>query len=175
MSEIQVRQEHPDDLQAIGVVHLSAFEGDNEAGLVDELRTSSSYIPELSLVAEFNGRIVGHVLLTKVKVLRGKDNENAEVLAMAAMAVVPSQSHRGIGTVLTEMAVKKAKTLGHKGIIVVGHPDFYQRFGFSKISKWSLDTSLSISSDLVTGIELEEGIFEGGGNVIYPSLFDKAY
>ena len=175
MSEIQVRQEHPDDLRSIGVVHLSAFEGDNEAGLVDELRSSSGYIPELSLVAEFNGRIVGHVLLTKVKILKGKDKGNEEILAMAAMAVVPSQSHRGIGSDLAQAVVEKAKSMGYKGIVVVGHPDFYQRFGFNKISQWSLDTNLTVSNDLITAIELVDGIFEGGGNVIYPSLFDRVY
>ncbi|NOY66840.1 MAG: N-acetyltransferase, partial [Gammaproteobacteria bacterium] len=100
MSTIQVREENPEDIRAIDVVHLSAFEGDDEVGLVDSLRSSSGFIPELSLVAEFNGRIVGHVLLTKVRMLKGKDSE--DILALAPMAVVPSQSHRGIGSELTQ-------------------------------------------------------------------------
>ena len=173
MTTIQVRQETPEDFRAIDVVHLSAFEGDDEVGLVNSLRASSGYISDLSLVAEFNGRIVGHVLLTKVRLLQGKDS--TDILALAPMAVVPSQSHRGIGSELIQAVVEKANKLGHKGIVVVGHPEFYQRFGFKSAAKWGLETNLSVSNDLVTAMELEDKCFEDGGNVIYPALFDCVY
>jgi len=173
MSTIQVRQENSDDIRAIDVVHLSAFEGDTEVALVDSLRSSSGFISDLSLVAEFNGRIVGHVLLTKVRLLKG--NESKDVLALAPMAVVPSQSHRGIGSELIQAVVEKAKKLGYKGIVVAGHPEFYQRFGFETAAKWGLDTNLTVSNDLVTAMELEDKCFEGGGNIIYPALFDCVY
>jgi len=173
MSAIQVRQEKPEDIRAIDVVHLSAFEGDDEVGLIDSLRASSGFISDLSLVAEFNGRIVGHVLLTKVRLLKGKQGE--DILALAPMAVVPSQSHRGIGSELVQAAIKQAKDLGHKAIVVVGHPEFYQRFGFEPASKWGLETNLAVSNELVTGMELDSGCLDGGGNIIYPSLFDCVY
>ncbi len=175
MSTIQVRQENPEDIRAIDVVHLSAFEGDDEVGLIDSLRASSGFIADLSLVAEFNGRIVGHVLLTRVRLLKGKEKEGLDILALAPMAVVPSQSHRGIGSELVKAAIDKARTLGHKAIVVVGHPEFYQRFGFKSASKLGLETNLAVSDDLVTVMELINGTLSGGGNIIYPSLFNCVY
>ena len=151
MSTIQVRQEKPEDIRAIEVVHLSAFEGDDEVGLVDSLRASSGFISDLSLVAEFHGRIVGHILLTKVRLLQGK--ESKEILALAPMAVVPSQSHRGIGSELVEAAIKQSRELGYTAIVVVGYPEFYQRFGFSDASRWGLETNLSVSKELVSAID----------------------
>lgn len=173
MQQITVRTETPEDFRAIDVVHLSAFQGDDEVGLIDALRSSSGYIADLSLVAEFNGRIVGHILLTKVRLQR--DNEGMDILALAPMAVVPSQSHRGIGSDLVQEALQKAKSMGYKAIVVAGHPEFYQRFGFKAASRWGLHCSLPIAEDLVTAVELEAGALNGGGNVIYPSLFTKVY
>ena len=173
MPQITVRQETSDDIRAIDVVHLSAFEGDNEVALIDSLRGSSSFIPQLSLAAEFNGRIVGHILLTKVRLLR--DSGGLDILALAPMAVVPSQSHRGIGSELVKTALEKAKSMGYKAVVVAGHPEYYQRLGFSPASHWGMHTNLSVSNDAITAIELDEGALKGGGNVIYPSMFEKVY
>ncbi|NOY67215.1 MAG: N-acetyltransferase, partial [Gammaproteobacteria bacterium] len=101
--------------------------------------------------------------------------DSEDILALAPMAVVPSQSHRGIGSELTQAVVEKAKKLGYKGIVVAGHPEFYQRFGFETATKWGLDTNLSVSNDLVTAMELESNCFKDGGNIIYPALFDCVY
>ncbi|MDH3871739.1 MAG: N-acetyltransferase, partial [Gammaproteobacteria bacterium] len=98
MHAITVRPETSEDASAIDVVHISAFGGEAEAHLISNLRASGSYNRELSLVAELNGRIVGHVLLTRIA-LR-KDGEEKIVLALGPMSVVPSQSHRGIGSEL---------------------------------------------------------------------------
>lgn len=173
MHQISVRQENKEDIRAIEVVHLSAFQGDVEVALIDSLRDSSGFIPELSLVAEFNSRIVGHVLLTRVRLQR--DQGGLDVLALAPMAVVPSQSHRGIGSELVQSAVRRAKELGHAAIVVVGHPDFYQRFDFEPASTWGLHCNLPVPRDLLTAIELEAGSLAGGGHVIYPSQFSQIY
>lgn len=173
MDGVQVREETPDDVRAIDVVNLSAFQGENEAKFVTALRRSPAFIPELSLVAELNGRIVGHILLSAV-MLMGKSGEK-KVLALGPMSVVPSQSHRGIGTALVRAAVTKAGSLGYAGIVVVGEPEFYRKLGFESASKWGLRTSLPLAADLVTAIELIAGALNGGGLVRYPELFLDLY
>lgn len=173
MQTITVRAEASDEVKAIDVVHLSAFEGDNEVGFIDSLRSSAGYIADLSLVAEFNGRIVGHILLTKIHLQQG--SKGNDILALAPMAVVPSQSHRGIGSELVHKAIEEAKKQGFKAIVVIGHPEFYQRFGFKQVSDWKLGSNLSVDQDLITAIELQSGALEDGGTLIYPSQFSKVY
>ncbi len=128
MSKITVRAETADDIRAIDVVNLSAFEGDTEAQLVGAVRASPGFVPELSLVAEFNGRIVGHVLLSKVHYRHAGGEQ--DILALAPMSVVPSQSHRGIGKALLDEALLRARKLGFPAVVVVGQPEYYERFGF---------------------------------------------
>lgn len=173
MDQITVRSECADDIKAIDVVHLSAFEGDDEVGLIETLRQSSNYVPDLSLVAEFNKRIVGHILLTRVRLQNERDG--VDILALAPMAVVPSQSHRGIGTELVEHAIRMAAELGYGAVVVAGHPDYYQRLGFKPASDWDLHCSLPISPDLFSAIELTENCLCKGGNIIYPSVFTQVY
>jgi len=173
MDGVQVREETPEDVRAIDVVNLSAFQGENEAKFVTALRQSAAFIPELSLVAELNGRIVGHILLSAV-MLMGKDSEK-KILALAPMSVVPSQSHRGIGSALVRAAVTKAGSLGYAGIVAVGEPEFYRKLGFEPANRWGLRTSLPVAEDWVTAIELIAGALNGGGLVRYPELFLDLY
>ena len=129
MHVINVRPETAEDIRAIDVVHISAFGGEAEARLVSALRESTTYNRELSLVAELGGRIVGHALLTRVPMR--KDGTEKNVLALGPMSVVPSQSHRGIGSELINASVSLAKEKGYGTIVVMGHPEYYKRFGFS--------------------------------------------
>lgn len=173
MHSISVRAETGEDVKAIDVVHLSAFQGDDEVGLIGALRESAMFDPELSLVAEFHRRIVGHVLLTKVRLQR--DHGGVEILALAPMAVVPSQSHRGIGSELVHYAIDEARRLGYGAIVVIGHPEYYERLGFSPASRWNLQCNLPVPDDAITAIELSEGVLSQGGTVIYPSQFSQVY
>lgn len=173
MKEITVRQEKREDIQAIEVVHLSAFEGDDEVNFVDSLRNSTGFNPKLSLVAEFHGRIVGHILLTPVQLQSAAGDLG--ILALAPMAVVPSQSHRGIGSALVEAARAVAGGLGYKAIVVAGHPDYYLRLGFRPADDFNLHCSLPVPTRLITAMELEPGVFSGGGKVIYPPQFSAIY
>ncbi len=173
MQQIKVRAETADDFRAIDVVNLSAFQGEAEAQLVGELRKSDGFIPDLSLVAELNGRIVGHVVLSRVK-LKNAEGES-DILALGPMSVVPSQSHRGIGSELIDAAVARARALCYGAIVVAGHPDYYLRFGFRPASEWGLSCNLSIPEDALTAMELVEGALAGGGEVIYPDIFRKLF
>src|SRR3569832_1947003 len=129
MQEIKMREERQGDAEAIAVVNRSAFGGEAEAHLVAALRTSPSFVPELSLVAEVGGRISGHILLFRATLLR-PHGETEDVLALAPMAVVPSQSHRGIGSMLFQEAIRRASALGYGAIVVVGFSVFFFCFVF---------------------------------------------
>lgn len=173
MQQIKVRAETPDDFRAIDVVNLSAFQGEAEAQLVDELRKSEGFIRDLSLVAELNGRIVGHVVLSKVRLKSPRGD--SEILALGPMSVVPSQSHRGIGSELIDAAIARAKQLCYGAIVVAGHPDYYLRFGFKPASEWGLKSNLAIPEDALTAMELSDGALAGGGEVVYPDRFRKLF
>jgi len=173
MQVITVRPETADDNRAIDVVHISAFGGEAEAQLVSALRESSSYNRELSLVAELGGRIVGHVLLTRVP-LR-KDGTEKQVLALGPMSVVPSQSHRGIGSELINASIKLANDKGYGAIVVLGHPEYYKRFGFVAAGDRQVSCNLPAPDEALTLIEVVTDSLAGGGHVEYPEPFVALY
>lgn len=173
MADIIVRSETTDDIKAIDVVNISAFEGEQEARLVTELRGLPGYRGELSLVAEFGGRIVGHLMLSPVTL--HQNDQDIRMLALGPMSVVPSQSHRGIGTALVDAAIAKAKDMGQKGIIVVGPPDYYLRFGFASAAERDIRCNLPAPQEAVMVMELEQDALAGGGTVNYPPPFSRLY
>lgn len=173
MHGIQVRTECEDDFKAIDVVNLSAFEGDDEAQLIAELRSASTYSADLSLVAEFNGRIVGHLMMTPATLK--KDSGELKVLILAPMSVVPSQSHRGIGTELVQEAIKRGQGADFKAIIVAGKPDYYERLGFVSSDKWGISCNLKVPADALLAVELEKDSLSTGGEVTYPAPFLSLY
>lgn len=175
MHEIIVRAEVPEDVRAIDVVNLSAFECEDEARLVSSIRSSKDFVPDLSLVAELNGRIVGHVLLSKVTLEQGGDSESSTILALAPMSVVPSQSHRGIGSSLIQAAISRARDMRYTAIVVAGHPEYYRRFDFQPASHWGLSTNLPLPDDAITAMELTPGALAKGGVVAYPGVFAEVF
>ncbi len=173
MSDIIVRPETADDIRAIDVVNLSAFHHDIEANLIESLRRSPSFVPELSLVAEFNGRIVGHIMFSKITLRR--HDTMIDLLELGPMSVVPSQSHRGIGTILVETGIQQARELGYKAICEAGQQSFYKRFNFESASKWGLTCSLPVPEESITALELEADVLTGGGHLIYPPQFNRLF
>ena len=173
MQTITVRPETPDDVRAIDVVHISAFGGEAEAQLVSALRASSSYNRELSLVAELGGRIVGHILLTRVPLRKG--GQEKHVLALGPMSVVPSQSHRGIGSELIQAGIRLAREKGYGSIVVLGHPEYYSRFGFVQAKDRHVTCNLPAPAEALTVLEVEPGNLAGGGHVEYPEPFVALY
>ncbi|MFN2308458.1 MAG: GNAT family N-acetyltransferase [Gammaproteobacteria bacterium] len=173
MQEVIVRAETPEDVKAIDVVNLSAFQGDAEAQLVSAIRGSADFIPDLSLVAEIGGRIVGHLLLSKVKLPR--DGTNLTLLGLGPMSVVPSQSHRGIGSVLIQAAIGRARDMRYTAIVVAGQPEYYARFAFQPAATWGLSSNLHLPPDGLTAMELVPDALKGGGQVIYPAPFAELF
>lgn len=126
---MQIRKERPEDYNSIYNVVKEAFESaehadGNEQDLVTALRKSPNYIPELSLVAEDNGKIIGHIMFTKAKV---GDND---VLALAPLSVLPEFQRKGVGTALINEGHKIAKELRYGYSVVLGSEIYYPRTGY---------------------------------------------
>ena len=129
-----VREERPGDEAAIRDVNRAAFETDVEAGLVDALRQTC---PErLSLVALRGGDVVGHILFTPATVHAG--TREVRGMGLAPMAVLPAHQRAGIGSALVRVGIERVRAAGCPFVIVLGHPEYYPRFGFERASAWGL-------------------------------------
>jgi putative acetyltransferase len=124
---VQIRPETMEYLAAIRYVNQAAFNGDAEADLVDTLRDGG--FVEVSLVAEEDGQVDGHILFSRVKVVT--KNGTVDAVSLAPMAVLPSHQRKGIGSKLVRAGLDACRERGHSIALVLGHPEFYPRFGFS--------------------------------------------
>lgn len=125
--EFPIRPETTADRAAIWHVNQQAFGGGDEANLVDALRDGG--FVEVSLVAETDGHVIGHILFSRVTIITKGGTVNA--LSLAPMAVLPEHQRKGIGTRLLWDGIEACKKLGHRIVLVLGHPKIYQEFGFS--------------------------------------------
>ncbi len=161
-----VRREGPADREAISRVHREAFDGRLEARLVERLREEENDRYGPSFVAEVDARVVGHLLLTRVDVVGGAPRQ---VLALAPMAVLPDHQRRGIGSALIRAAQKAAE----RPIVLLGHVDFYTRFGFAPAMPFGIRSIYDDAGDhwmvwFPPGIEPAAWT----GTVVYPPAFD---
>jgi putative acetyltransferase len=120
---ISIRDEKPQDWRGVYQAISSAFAQSAEAELVEELRKAGDSV--ISLVAEEDGQIVGHVLLSKMEA-------PFAALALAPVSVIPTRQRRGIGSALIKRAVDRAQCDGWAAIFVLGDPNYYERFGFDR-------------------------------------------
>jgi putative acetyltransferase len=120
-----------DDVAAVRAVNLAAFAGDDEARLLDALHAAGDYDAAWSLVAEVDGEIVGHCLLTAATLERPDGTRVVgRIAALGPMAVVPAWQRRGIGSRLVRAALELCRERGAAAVVLVGHPSYYPRFGF---------------------------------------------
>lgn len=135
-SGLVVREERPEDAPAIRAVLEAAFPTRAEADLVERIRAAGAVRPDLSLVAELDATVVGHILLSPVTLETGGGPES--VLELAPMAVVPAQQRRGIGSALVIAGLDAAEVRDEPLVLVLGHPWFYPRFGFRPASTFGI-------------------------------------
>ena len=124
---VTIRPETTTDKAAIQNVNKAAFLGSAEANLIDALRDGE--FVEVSLVAEVDGQVVGHILFSRITINTSTGTQNA--LSLAPMAVLPSHQRQRIGSKLMILGLSTCQALGHKIVLVLGHPQFYRRFGFT--------------------------------------------
>jgi len=167
---IVVRDEMPDDRLAIREAIGLAFGREDEADLVDALRDGG--FVRASLVAEVERVVVAHILLSDLRIVGATGTVAA--LALAPMAVLPEYQRRGIGSQLIRTALDACREQGHRIVVVLGHPHFYQRFGFSSELAGSLESPFSGKPSFMAG-ELIRGALKGvTGKVQYAAPFGLA-
>ncbi|UCE41198.1 MAG: N-acetyltransferase [Candidatus Aminicenantes bacterium] len=170
---ITVRVERNEDIGAIHLVNRMAFGQEDEAVLVQRIRESSGFIPALSLVAVKDSRVVGHILFSQIHIVTPK--EDVAVLSLAPMAVLPEFQNLGIGSQLVNTGLEKCRESGHTIVVVIGHPQYYPRFGFVPAGKKGLDLLFSVPAEAFMVCELLPNALDGiEGTVIYPPEFAEA-
>jgi putative acetyltransferase len=165
-----IRPETPADHSSIRRVNAEAFGRGAEAALVDALRSSPAFIPELSLVAEEASGLVGHILFTRIVLRDGGVTHDA--LALAPMAVRPAFQNRGFGSALVRQGLDEARRLGHAVVIVQGHPRYYPRFGFVPAGALGIRSPFDARPEAFLALGLKPGALDDvRGLVEYPPEF----
>jgi putative acetyltransferase len=151
---IEIREEHPDDVAAVREVNRRAFGQDQESNIVDALRTNGAAL--LSLVATVDGQVVGHIMFSPLTVA-----ENVKAVALGPMAVAPEYQRQGIGTRLIDAGNRKIKDAGYPFIIVVGHAEYYPRFGFRPAGKYGIKCEWDVPEEVFMVLMLDAAKMQG--------------
>ena len=175
MINIEVRQEMQEDYESVYEVVKKAFltaEHTNfdEQNLVVRLRKSAAFIPELSLVAVMDNKIVGHILFTKIQIKNGTDE--VESLVLAPLSVLPEMQGKGIGTQMIVEGHKIAHGLGYGSVILVGHPAYYPRFDYVPASRCGITAPFDVPEEAFMVCEITvNGLHGVAGVVQFPEEF----
>lgn len=165
-----IRKEIPDDYETVYAVVKSAFDSaeeadGNEQDLVCDLRKGESFVPELSLVAEIDGKIVGHVLFTEAEV------DNVTVLALAPVSVLPDYQGKGIGAALINEGHRIATELGYPYSVVLGHEKYYPRMGYKPASGFGIKPPFDVPDENFMAIKFREDAPKVSGVLRYAKEF----
>ena len=163
-----IRPEADVDAAGIRAVNEAAFESFAEADIVDALRAKGGEV--VSLVAERDGVIVGHIMFSRVS-LAGHDE--LKLMGLGPMAVLPRLQRHGIGSALVREGLSRCGQLGACAVVVVGHPQYYPRFGFVRASRYGIRCRYDVPDDVFMIAELTLGAVRGvSGLVLYDEAFD---
>ena len=167
--KVHIRPETKEDIAEIWRINAAAFDTEAEANLVDNLRESKAQL--ISLVAEVNKKIVGHILFSPVR-LSGK-GADLKIAGLAPMAVMPNYQKQGIGTALVEKGLKHCESNGYRAAVVLGYPEYYPRFGFEPCSRFGIKSEYDVPDEVFMVKELVAGILTGYTGVVrYHRLFN---
>jgi putative acetyltransferase len=171
MDSFFIRPEIPADIPAIFEVNFQAFAHYDEAQLVDALRNAKVFNPELSLVAVHGDRIIGHIMFPPITI--ESSNTITPAIALAPLVVHPDYQCLGVGAALIEEGLRECHRLGHRIVIVVGHPGYYPRYGFMSARAHGIVAPFAVADDVFMVLALVPGALDGiAGTVKYPAAFD---
>lgn len=153
---MEIRAEGKQDQAAIHRLNVAAFPGPEEAELVDRLRRVAR--PFLSLVALEEDGVVGHILFTPVTL---ENSDGLTLMGLAPMAVAPERQRQGIGSALVVAGLQRCRELGAGAVVVLGHPDYYPRFGFRPAVEFGLHSEYQVPNEAFMALELEPAYLDG--------------
>ncbi len=167
---IVIRHEQPEDIAVIHQIVAQAFGRAAEANLVDALRRNGKGI--LSLVADDNGRVIGHILFSPVVIEDGERLVSG--IGLAPLAVSPERQNEGIGSLLVEQGLREGREAGHPFVVVLGHPNYYPRFGFVPASRYNVKSEYDVRDEVFMIQELQQGSLLGiAGTAKYQNEFNE--
>jgi len=166
---MQIDTERESDRDAVHALNAAAFETGSEADLVDALREQAA--PLASLVAREAGEVVGHILFSPVTLANDADGL---IMGLAPMAVAEEMRGRGVGSALAQAGIDACRQLGAGAIVVLGHPDYYPRFGFRPACEFGLNSEYDVPDDVFMALELVPGFLDSRrGTVRYHAAFSR--
>jgi putative acetyltransferase len=167
-----IRREAPEDINAIRHVNEQAFGRAVEADLVDQLRSRG--VLTISLVAVQDGEIIGHIAFSPVAIESGPSS--FEAITLAPIAVLPAYQRQGIGSRLVRAGLEECHRLGHKIVVVLGHPEYYPRFGFTPGKPRGIGCEFEAPDEAWMVLELREGALAGRDGIakFQPEFRDAA-
>lgn len=173
---ITLRPENEADHSSVAGVIIDAFKeiaysNKREQLMVDRLRKSGSFVPELSIVAETDtGELVGHILLTRVTIQNNYHSWDG--LILAPLSVKLAYQNTGVGGRLVAESHAIATALGYKFIVVIGHANYYPKFGYQVLSRYNIAMPIKVAAENCMGIALVENAFSGiSGTVKFSDEF----
>ncbi|HEY9810064.1 MAG TPA: N-acetyltransferase [Halomicronema sp.] len=168
---VLIRSEIQSDHEQIREVISAAFGRTNEAELIDKIRCSSYFLPQLSLVAVEKEEVLGHILFSLIEI---DGVEKITALALAPLAVKPVYQRQGVGSKLVETGLLKCQDNGYLIVVVLGYPEFYQRFGFKPASQWGIKAPFPAPDEAFMALELQPSSAQNyTGTVCYPAYFNE--
>ncbi|GAA2671102.1 GNAT family N-acetyltransferase [Nonomuraea recticatena] len=160
------RAETERDIPAIREVNLGAFPTPLEADLVEALRADAAWLPGLSIVAEdADGTVAGYALLTRCHV------DRSPALALGPCAVLPGHQKRGAGSAAILAGLRAARDLGENLVLVLGHPEYYPRFGFVPASRYGIRPSFEVPDEAMMALVFDDSLPVPAGTIVYPAPF----
>jgi len=159
---LTIRLETHEDAESIRYVNEQAFSQENESKLIEKLRNHGFLT--ISLVAIQDGEIVGHIAFSPVVI--ESECSSFEAIALAPITVLPMYQRKGIGSQMVRAGLAECCLLGHKIIVVLGHPDYYPRFGFVLARPKGIDCEFEVPEEAWMILELREGALAGRRGIV---------
>jgi putative acetyltransferase len=165
---VLIRLEEETDCDHVYGVHVSAFPAPSEAILVNALRARAC--PIISLVAEEGDKVIGHIMFSPITL---SGNSSTLVMGLAPMAVVPDRQNQGVGSELVLAGLEHCRRLQASAVVVLGHPEFYPRFGFLPSSRFGIDSEYEVPEEVFMAMELVPGALgQNAGRAKYHAAFE---